>query len=195
MKTTTASSSSFRLIVFEVLSIFLAVFLAFGVSEWREVRKNKALAATALAGMVDEINRNKHLIEQMLPSHERVRNYSRQGGDVAQMSTDSLTFLPIILRGTAWRTASETGAMIHMEYKQATALAEVYTFQEAYNKLTENMMSSSFSINNYGADKEDAQLAVLQWISFVFVENERMLLQAYEKTLTALGEDPAVRVE
>lgn len=43
--------------------------------------------------------------------------------------------------------------------------------------------------------KEDAQLAVLQWISFVFAENEKLLLQAYEKTLTALGNDPAVRAE
>ncbi len=189
------SKSSSRFVVFEVLSIFLAVFLAYGVNEWRESRKNKALAATALASMVDEIERNKRLIEFILPTHERVQFHVNQGKTLDEIPADSLNFSPIILRTTAWRTASETGAMIHMDYDDATALSEVYMFQETYNKLTEDMMASSFSINNYGAGKEDAKLAVLQWISYAFVENEKLLLDAYENTLTALADTPAVRAE
>ena len=180
------STTSFRFVLFELLSIFLAVFLAFGVNEWREARKHSEQAALALDAMVDEIRRNQRLVEQMLPAHENIRRITGELTTLKSVSPDSLAFLPIILRTTAWRTATETGVLNHMEYAQATALAEIYTFQEAYNQLTQDMMSSSFNIDNYQPGQEDAQLGVLRWIAYAFVENERLLLEAYEKTLAAL---------
>lgn len=172
----------------ELLSIFIAVFLAFGVNEWRETRRNASLADTALEAIISEMHRNKAIIEQVLPGHEKIREVTSLATSIEKLSADSLFFMPIILRNTAWRTASESGAFSYMDYKDATAIAEIYTFQEAYASLTESMMASSFDINNHDKNKRDAQLEVLRFMSFIFVENEQELLKAYEKALSTLKE-------
>ena len=79
--------------------------------------------------------------------------------------------------------------MIHMDYETAAAVSEIYTFQEAYSKLTESMMASSFNINNYNEDNAAAQLGVLRWIAYVFVQNEQLLLKSYDKTLEKLDQE------
>ncbi len=172
----------------ELLSIFIAVVLAFGVNEWREARRNASLADTALEAIISEMHRNKAIVEQVLPGHEKVREVSSRATSIEMVSADSLFFMPIILRNTAWRTASESGAFSYMDYKDATAIAEIYTFQEAYASLTQSMMASSFDINNHDESKRDAQLGVLRFMSFIFVENEKELLKAYEKALSTLKE-------
>ncbi|MFK7848301.1 MAG: hypothetical protein AB8G77_23640 [Rhodothermales bacterium] len=184
-----SSSSSVRRIGLELLSIFVAVFLAFGINEWREANKDAALAQTALDSLIDEMQRNRGMVAFMLPAHERVMAQTSEQTRLADIPVDSLNFLPIILRSTAWRTASETGALIHMDYETAAAVSEIYTFQEAYSKLTESMMASSFNINNYDEDKAAAQLGVMRWIAYVFVQNEQLLLEAYDNTLEKLVQE------
>ena len=172
----------------ELLSIFIAVFLAFGVNEWREARRNASLADRALQAIISEMHRNKAIIEQVLPGHEEIRKVSGTATSIDMISSDSLFFMPIILRNTAWRTASESGAFSYMDYADATAIAEIYTFQEAYASLTQSMMASSFDIDNHDENKRDAQLGVLRFMSFIFVENEQELLKAYVKALSTLNE-------
>ena len=183
------TQSSIKRLAFEVLSIFLAVFLAFGVTEWGKSRSNKQLAETAREAIVKEIARNKGLLEQMLPMHEALLEEVSNLSAEASVDADSHFFLPIIFRNTAWRMASETGAFIHMDYSTATSIAEIYTFQEAYSELTQSMMASSFNISNYDASPA-ARQQVIQYIAYVFVQNERSLIQAYQKAYDELSDSP-----
>ena len=67
-----------RRVGLELLSIFVAVFMAFGINEWREANKNANLAKTALDSLVDEMKRNRGIVAYMLPAHERVMNLTSQ---------------------------------------------------------------------------------------------------------------------
>ena len=182
-----SNSSSFKLFALEILSIFIAVFLAFGVTEWGKSRSNQKLADVLKTAIIEELKRNKGLVEFMLPEHEELLLRVSQIPEDQLINPDSMFFLPVILRNTAWRMASETGALIHMEYKTATAIAEIYTFQEAYAELMQNMMASSFNISNYESSTA-AQRKVIQYIAYVFVENEKALVEAYSKALGELEE-------
>ena len=74
-----------------------------------------------------------------------------------------------------------------MDYVQATTIAEVNTFQEAYSELMQSMMASSFNIANHAPDQQSAQRGVLRYIAYIFVEDERMLVEVYEQALSELN--------
>ena len=121
----------------------------------------------------------------MLPSHEALLARVNEMPEGELINPDSIFFLPVILRNTAWRMASETEALIHMDYETATSIAEIYTFQEAYAELMQSMMASSFNISNYESSSA-AQRKVIQYIAYVFVQNEKSLLEAYTNALNEL---------
>lgn len=181
-----APHSSWGKLALEFLSIVFAVFFALGVNEWREARANRTLGRTALHAIQDELQRNARLVERMLPGHEAVLERMNEADDGAVIDADSLLFLPVILRTTAWRTATETQALLHIPYDTATAVAEIYTFQEAYAGLTESLMQAAFDIDVHDASRSEAQHQMMGFVASIFVQNERMLLDAYKEALTAI---------
>ena len=75
----------------EMVSVFIAVFLALGVNEWRAHRKNMALAEQVLEAVIEEIGRNKNLIERMLPAHRDALKCVNE--TIAPVQSDSLFFI------------------------------------------------------------------------------------------------------
>ncbi|MEM8993454.1 MAG: hypothetical protein AAGF23_01555 [Acidobacteriota bacterium] len=88
---------------------------------------------------------------------------------------------------TADRTALETNALVHIDYQTVRLLTDVYTFQEAYAELTRDLLRTSFDLDQHDTTRVEAQFEATRFFLYIFVENEKALLQTYDRVLADLG--------
>ena len=175
----------------EGLWIVLAVSLAFAADQWRDHRANQNLAKKALDSLVEEIKRNRGVLAYFLPRHEKLLAglpETAQDWDPPSLDDEDEDerFDPVFLQDTAWRTALETQALTHLDYRVVRTLTEVYSFQEAYADLTRDLIRTSFDLDIHDPDKVEAQFHMTRYFLFIFVANEQKLLSTYDEALSRL---------
>lgn len=186
-KGTAQGKRSFLRLAGEALWILLAVLLALAADQWRENQANKRLAKRALDGVIEEMEGNRGVLARILPSHQRL--LESMPDDVEDWRPPSIEdennrFDPIFFRDTAWRTALETQALVHLDYQVVRTLTEVYTFQGAYAELNRDLIRSSFSLDAYDPQRLEAQFGMTRYFLFIFVANEQKLLEVYDEALS-----------
>ncbi|MEM1176746.1 MAG: hypothetical protein AAGM22_00250 [Acidobacteriota bacterium] len=183
-------------LVGEALWIVLAVLLALAADQWRENKANQKLADKALRGIVEEIQSNRGMVLYFLPRHREIQDAlpeSHEDWTQPSLEDEDSRFDPIVLRDTAWRTALETNALVHMDYQTVRQLTEVYTFQRAYNDLTRDLLRSVFDLEFHDPKRLEAQFAATKFALYIFVENEEALVEAYDRALGEIEITPTPR--
>ncbi|MEO1368486.1 MAG: hypothetical protein AAFX50_15035 [Acidobacteriota bacterium] len=176
-------------LVGEATWVMLAVLLAFAADQWREGQGHKKLADRALRGIVEEIRANRGTVSYFLPRHEALRaNLPDRPEDWTPpaFEDEENRFDPIVLRDTAWRTALETNALVHIDYQTVRLLTDAYTFQEAYAELTRDLLRTSFDLDRHDPSRLEANFEATRFFLYIFVENEKALLQTYDRVLAEL---------
>lgn len=126
----------------EGLFIVVSVLLAFGVSEYGEYRRERALARQMLASIQSEVEHNRSVLEPYLQFHRAWRDALTKAdsksvtvsgldfffGERPAMPTEIRANVPFF-RHAAWDTATSTGALRLIDYDLAAALSEIYSMQ------------------------------------------------------------------
>lgn len=171
-------------LAFEAVLIVLSVLLALAVNEWRQDRKDQALAQRALETLRREMQANQEEVKQKLAYHkeayERVNDQPEQGG---------ISLRAAFLRNTAWGTVQATGAATHLDYEVAAVASAIHGMQQKYEQLvdiaTELMYSTN--LNPSGRTAKDLRTAFLPILSDL-IDYEQTLSDMYEEALRLIEE-------
>ncbi len=124
----------------EVVFIFLSVFLAFTLGQWREAANNRRTAEIALDNIVREIESNRDEVQEILAFHEQMitsmrtqLNSSMAGRSAFERILIALDYsnprMPLI-EHSAWNTAVTSGAVQYMDYEILGDISALYNAQE-----------------------------------------------------------------
>ena len=125
--------------------IVLSVLLALAASRWVDNRKQKQLAAQALASFDQELRANQRRVLEVYPYHQALAAAARRLDSLG--ATHSYAdwkrqvsfwsgFRPPDVTTTAWQTALTTGALANLPYRQVGALSDAYTLQAKLDAFT-----------------------------------------------------------
>lgn len=184
----------------EGLFIVLSVGLAFGVTEFKEARDNRALATRVLRSVKAEMEHNLADIEPYLAIHQRwaealqkadTSKRTQNGLDVFMATRPALpqgaiAEFPTQVRRGAWDGALSTGALRLIDYEMVAALSQVYEDQKFYGECINRLASlftSPAAFDPASRDLAARQLAVgMGQVAFA----EQVLLKLYREHLPAL---------
>ncbi len=157
--------------IVEVVSIFLGVLLALGVSEWNEDRIEAKHADEALRNITAELDQNRRVLESVHANNSDIVGKIRAGED----SDEEGQFVPgLQIQATAWQTMMAMGINENVSYDLLQSLSAAYGFQEVYLSLSyqmiQNFMTTSALAN---AIREEADLP-----DDLFLENMELVVLA-----------------
>lgn len=127
-------------IVIEMLSIIIAVFLAFTMENWRDDWKNETLAEKALVDILGELEDNK----QMILNQDSVFAEFIKVGYKSLISknpdTLNLNYSLHSYETSSWATAQISQAVSNMSFDQVKSLKKSYFLIEFAQKLSNNIV-------------------------------------------------------
>ncbi len=180
-------------IMIEIFSIVFAVLLALAVNQWRENRASRVLAHDALHKIAQEMHKNSALIESILPIHQTfldtvqvVIDKIDRGELPPDADLEDLQFIPIFLRDTAWQAAIATQALVHVDYEIVNVISEAYTYQDAYQKLMDDFLQATFSIDYHAKERSRAQLDAAYSAAQVFLRLGTEMPKLYSRALQCI---------
>ena len=126
-------------IAVEILSVVFAVLLALGVDEWRENKKNEALALQAEMNLKDEIALNiERLGEMISENNERVIQidslikWYKSRPKMKGIELPSMTFS--LLSTAAWQSVKTTKAINHIKFEMVLFYSSFYDLFDIHKK-------------------------------------------------------------
>ena len=177
--------------LFEGLLIVISVGLGFWVAQMGESRRDRDLAARALASLRAEVDHNVSLLEPMVPFHEQWLA-ARAAADGAAGTTSGFDVFqslrpPIpkpaqapfpFLRRSAWDAAVSGGALRLIDYEVAAALSDVYRVQEIVDTNVNRLASGALaSADSFDPARRPETLRLL-WLTLADIcASERALLE------------------
>ncbi|HEX2217662.1 MAG TPA: hypothetical protein VHG35_02585 [Gemmatimonadales bacterium] len=171
--------------------IVFSVLLALAVDQWRDARSHRQLADTAHQEILEELRANRASVAEALQYHSALMDslaaYRDQNG-VPSARLFSRGFIsPAQVSGTAWESASETGALTHMDYAVVLRLSRVYAQQDRYAEQNRSFGEVLYSeIYRGGLTSVVENHRNLASIIGTFRYREGELLDLYDQTLSAL---------
>lgn len=166
----------------EAVLIMLSVLVALGVNEWRQDRKDFALAQQALETLRGEMQVNQAEVEQKLAYHNevygRVTEQPEQGG---------VSLRPAFLRNSAWETVQATGAVAQLDYEVAAAASAIHGMQQKYEQVVAIATELMYSTNLIPSGRTPGELrtAALPMLGDM-IGYERTLLEIYGEALNLI---------
>ena len=144
------------LVIVEVLSIGIAIFLGFAVTEWRQARDGQARADEALRSIAGEMEKNRAAVAIRLPYyrqigdeiHAAIRAAEAEGRDpdIPVSDLESWRGLwPPIFRSSSYEVAQSTGALVRVPFETADALAFAYELQGTYQAMVNAVLQGLLS--------------------------------------------------
>ncbi len=122
--------------IFQAALVVLGVVLAFAANEWREAAAERREAHEALASIRDELAANRELAAASAAYHaEKLALIAERdaAGAALTLSDFPRGFIsPATLSTAAWTSASETGALAHLDYAEIVELSRLYDMQTVY---------------------------------------------------------------
>lgn len=186
------SSTSFKTIIIEFVSIVLGVMLALGVNEWRENLNNEDRAEAALNNIENELESNLQTLEYIYNNNKsalEVINSDELDGDSNQ------TFIPgIQLQEVAWKAITTSGVSNYLDYDIIIQLSSTYTLQEVYKKTAQSFIEANLNLSAYsialGEKVADENLVKGFKDTFILLSTiESQLLVSYKESLKSLRAD------
>lgn len=147
----------FRRIVFEFLSIVVAVLLALFLTEARQEYLNKRQAERSFRAIQNEIQSNYDLIKLDSVAHLKKLEETQQWLRTDPESRDTLGFnveiIHSLTRATAWEVAKLNMVVQHMPDTLVMDISRVYTVQEFYDQngqqMYEQLTGVMATVNNW----------------------------------------------
>lgn len=183
-----------------MFAIVASVLLALAVNEWWEGREDRQRAREAVVQFRAEIGENRDAVSEALAYHRSMRE--RVSGLLERVSGDGeydpreegppLTrgFHPLVPRSTAWRTATATGALRELEYATVSKVSDAYMMQEVVTGQFDRILRGFMRPSTFD---EVAPLGLLRFVLVSLndiVSIEESLLEAYDRALSQLDEEP-----
>ena len=179
-----------RVIAESVLIVF-SVLLALGVDEWREKSAHERQAAAARREILAELRANRDAVRESMRYHATVLDslaaHRGDAGWTPPVRLFSRGFVsPAQFSHTAWSSASETGALTHMDYDAVLRYSRVYAQQDRYAEQTRAVSNLIYAeLYRGGADGIASNHRNLAAIIHAFRFREAELLAVYDRTLSA----------
>lgn len=178
--------------LFEAFFVVLAVALALAANEWRQGLADRAQARSALASIVEELRSNRAAVAEARDYHrgrlELLRQLEHESRPPAPDTFPRGFIAPAQVYATAWTSATETGALTHMEYATVLELSRIYARQERYEEQARSVGAIIYGeLLRRGLGGMVENLSNLASLIGTFAYREQQLLEYYDQTLGGLG--------
>ena len=181
----------------EAVLVLASVLIGFAVSEFGQYRDERGLAESVLRGVLAEVEQNEAALATLEAQHSRWetamsqadrRSGNRSAVDILLASRPSSTAtIGVPLKRAAWQMAISSGALRLLDYEVASALSEIYSFQDLMAENHNRIVSSTlYSTAAFERNASDAALRMLQGVMSEIAGNEKALLDIYRKHLPLL---------
>jgi hypothetical protein len=188
--------------------IVISVALGFWVTQHREERQNRELAARVLKGLEAEVQYNLSILGPFADIQDRWVEAMAKLGDAKDRQTGfpvcptsstacgvffatrpdlgSLKSSFPLFRRAAWDTALSTGALRLLDYDMVAGLSEIYQMQDLYRSNLEKIGISSTDWFDAGAREAAVHKLYMGMIEIQWDERE-LLLPLYRKYLPLIA--------
>lgn len=188
--------------------IVFSLMLALWLSGWQEQRQIDADVAGAREALIAEMRANReillsdyHLAHQ-LTLMSSLAETLETADSLEELREGALTayqmgpHLPE-LHDAAWRAASSSGMLQHMEREEVFALSTVYSAQDAQTRLTTAYYPHLLQLATFEGDEVQLRGAMRGVATFLgdLTASEQMIAARQAQALEVMGEDPDERSE
>lgn len=193
---------------FEGLVIMTSLLLALWLSGWQEARRTEAAVDQARIALIAELRANRemvqadyHLAHQELLMQSLVESLgsARSMEDLREgaLTAFQMGVHPPELHDAAWRAASSTGILQHMDPDEVFALSTVYSAQDAQTRLVTAYYPHVLQLATYEDDEIRLRGAMQGVATFLgdLTASERMIAVRQGQALEAMGENPNQRAD
>jgi hypothetical protein len=161
---------SFLNLLFEVALIAIGVFVALWANNWHEDREHRAQARAALHNFAGEMEVNRQATQSNREYHVTLArelhefNLSKEppSGDRFEKSVHFKGIRPVIFEHTAWDLALATQALSYLDPNLAFEISNVYTKQNAFQKLEDSFLASAFTPATLSSDNFKGLAAAME---------------------------------
>ena len=135
-----------RNLVFEFLSIVIAVVLAMTLTEWRQTVLNYRQAESSFENIIEEIRDNhKELLGDSASVAQNVKDLAawlELESDRKDTVSFSVNFQKSLMNGSAWDVAKLNESLTYLENDKVLRVSSVYESQEFYEKASGDVFDS-----------------------------------------------------
>jgi hypothetical protein len=184
-------------VLLELSLIFISVFLAFSLSQWQTVRRDRDLAKTAIYNIEQEIRSNLAEVEAGLAVHEELIPEMRNLPD--SLFTGKTAFsvfiqalngrnlkVPVLER-SAWDAALASGAVNQMDYDLLAAISSLYNGQtKGIGKTVSSIADFMWNADMFSEERTEPQTRALAMLLQNLLGNERYYVNDCNQVLTLL---------
>lgn len=165
-------------LVIEFVSITFAVFLGFLLTEWRTSKANAELADGALHAIATEVAFNERQFSNRVAYYKRVvAEFDSLDAIGEPIRVENLRewrgAAPPLLRNASYEAALNTGALSHIPFETANALATAYAMQEYVQTFINSVMGNFMS-------PESMDPASIQFTFQIFLDLEPEIVGAFQ---------------
>ena len=130
-----------REFLFHMFTVVLGILIALALDGMVTWAHHRALVREARANIATELRNNKEIIEKAVPEIQAREKQLQsvistidgvEKGQKLPTGHIGYTFASYEIYSTAWKTASVSGAVTHMEYEQLKAYTDAYDLQENF---------------------------------------------------------------
>jgi hypothetical protein len=155
---------SFKDFLFHLLTVILGILIALSLEGLLEWHHHRSLAEQARENLTAEIRENRQRLtrglalapaaEQRLKATIEVIEVYRKRHKDNRTSKLDWSFGLFPLSGTAWSTASSTGALGYMEYSEVQSYTRVYVIQEEFLTLQQHTLAKWLDLQRWVARRD-----------------------------------------
>lgn len=182
---------------YQAVLIFLSVFMAFWLTEYRESRNHEQALKVSLRAIAEELSVNHKRVEETYRYHNRLRSQidsvnNLPGNHLNQMYGYQLPGWQGVrlagLRSTANQTFIRTGISDMEKFTLSKALADIYEVQKVVEKLENSFYEKALSDKGFTSlDKmhhmASLYMELLPDVMFMYQKIGRKYLEPYGYTL------------
>ncbi len=148
-------------VIIEIVSIVLAILLAFVISNWHDRTTRGAALHSALVNIREEMLRNQQDLHAVMPIHERYlevftkvatetgkserAGFDQVQGAVERASSSGFHYAP--LQAIAWEITQKSTAVSDMPYEQRAGLTAIYQAQDFVEQRQQKFIDDLFAPN------------------------------------------------
>lgn len=180
--------------------IVLSLLLALWLSDWQERRRIDQDVAETRQALIEEIQANREMLasDHFVPHHLRLQGTLQQtlntSDDLPALREGAFALyrtgihLPE-LRDTAWRTATTTGIVQHMDREELEMLTGVYGAQDALTRSVTAFYPHLLQLPHHANNAESLQGAMVSVMMFMgdLTSGEYAIMQRQTQALVTLG--------
>lgn len=190
--------------VFEAGLIVFGLLLTLAITSWQDERRLESDVAKTRAALIAELQTNRDMLRSdgILPHHARLQAAMREAVTTATTTQelqeasnalfrDGIHFPQF--RDAAWRTASASGILQHMERDAVFALTDAYGAQDRLNTMVMAYYPSALALPTTPPDAEATRGALMSVGLFLgdLYGGEQMTVRLQTEALVAMGAEAA----